>query len=322
MVVTSYPSFVGRANIHRNSHVLHLRSLSIRRLFSAFSRAITERETDNIILKPAQASSKSLQVSFNFKRPTSNVIQLTMYPAPYIPQQPLTIIDTMSAASDYATDHDASSEGTPSPPPGLVTFTGFSPGGKPDLRLDTSSCASKSPVFESALPGIDSEPPTPATNSSPSTESELLTPSSSKPELSPIYTSSASFNVPLYATSSRLHASAQSQDAFHSDSPLSPASLTAPAFTDHSPNQGPNRLRPEPNFRFPSVAPAGAPIARCGVDLSHSGSPPPSASSPRVKITHPYARLYAKNSKEAGAAKRRRMWNHALEKSFFTPQEL
>ncbi|KAI0080234.1 hypothetical protein K474DRAFT_1556676, partial [Panus rudis PR-1116 ss-1] len=38
---------------------------------------------------------------------------------------------------------------------------------------------------------------------------------------------------------------------------------------------------------------------------------------------HPYARLHAKSAKEApGQAKRRKMWNHALEKSVFTPHEL
>ena len=36
-------------------------------------------------------------------------------------------------------------------------------------------------------------------------------------------------------------------------------------------------------------------------------------------ITHPYARLY---SKKNGAGKRRKMWNHALEKLVFTPQEM
>ncbi|RDX52083.1 hypothetical protein OH76DRAFT_1401000 [Lentinus brumalis] len=36
-------------------------------------------------------------------------------------------------------------------------------------------------------------------------------------------------------------------------------------------------------------------------------------------ITHPYARLY---SKKHSAGKRRKMWNHTLEKLVFTPQEI
>jgi hypothetical protein len=38
----------------------------------------------------------------------------------------------------------------------------------------------------------------------------------------------------------------------------------------------------------------------------------------RLNIAHPYARLYAKKD----GAKRRKIWNHALEKSLFTPNEL
>ncbi|KAI1793907.1 hypothetical protein LXA43DRAFT_181553 [Ganoderma leucocontextum] len=39
----------------------------------------------------------------------------------------------------------------------------------------------------------------------------------------------------------------------------------------------------------------------------------------RGQIAHPYARLY---SKKNGAGKRRKMWNHALEKMLFSPQEI
>jgi len=38
----------------------------------------------------------------------------------------------------------------------------------------------------------------------------------------------------------------------------------------------------------------------------------------RIQIAHPYARLVAKK----GEVKRRKIWNHALEKSLFTPFEL
>jgi len=39
---------------------------------------------------------------------------------------------------------------------------------------------------------------------------------------------------------------------------------------------------------------------------------------PRIKIAHPYARLFAKKEE----VKRRKIWNHALEKSLFSPYEL
>ncbi|KAI0778539.1 hypothetical protein BD413DRAFT_466061 [Trametes elegans] len=53
-----------------------------------------------------------------------------------------------------------------------------------------------------------------------------------------------------------------------------------------------------------------------------SGASPPSTDEGLVvrgSIAHPYARLY---NKKHGAGKRRKMWNHALEKMLFTPQEI
>ena len=47
--------------------------------------------------------------------------------------------------------------------------------------------------------------------------------------------------------------------------------------------------------------------------VASTGSRPP--------LAHPYARIYAKKA-EAPAIKRRKMWNHALEKSLFTPEEI
>ncbi|KAF7784375.1 hypothetical protein Agabi119p4_540 [Agaricus bisporus var. burnettii] len=42
------------------------------------------------------------------------------------------------------------------------------------------------------------------------------------------------------------------------------------------------------------------------------------SSSSKLRISHPYARLYAKKDE----TKRRRIWNHALEKLIFSPYEL
>ena len=46
--------------------------------------------------------------------------------------------------------------------------------------------------------------------------------------------------------------------------------------------------------------------------------PPKSARQGQVQISHPYARLFAKKDE----VKRRKIWNHALEKSLFNPFEL
>ena len=45
-----------------------------------------------------------------------------------------------------------------------------------------------------------------------------------------------------------------------------------------------------------------------------------SRSPSQIVIAHPYARLYAK--KNATGAKRRKIWNHALEKSVFSAHEM
>lgn len=46
--------------------------------------------------------------------------------------------------------------------------------------------------------------------------------------------------------------------------------------------------------------------------------PPQKSPSRQVQISHPYARLLAKKDQ----VKRRKIWNHALEKSLFSPFEL
>ncbi|KAI0274646.1 hypothetical protein BC834DRAFT_849061 [Gloeopeniophorella convolvens] len=58
------------------------------------------------------------------------------------------------------------------------------------------------------------------------------------------------------------------------------------------------------------------------VQSHFTGPPSPCAahSSSQIVIAHPYARLYAK--KNASGAKRRKIWNHALEKSVFSAHEL
>ncbi|PFH54536.1 hypothetical protein AMATHDRAFT_134330 [Amanita thiersii Skay4041] len=50
----------------------------------------------------------------------------------------------------------------------------------------------------------------------------------------------------------------------------------------------------------------------------HDRKKSPGSSSRRISIAHPYARLFAKKDE----VKRRKIWNHALEKPLFTPYEL
>ena len=54
---------------------------------------------------------------------------------------------------------------------------------------------------------------------------------------------------------------------------------------------------------------------------STAGTASSAAGSSRSGLPHPYARIYAKKA-EAPTVKRRNMWNHALEKSLFTPDEI
>lgn len=50
-------------------------------------------------------------------------------------------------------------------------------------------------------------------------------------------------------------------------------------------------------------------------DSSDYTTPRPAS---RFTVAHPYARLYAKKEE----VKRRKIWNHTLEKALFTPYEL
>ncbi|OJA21173.1 hypothetical protein AZE42_04553 [Rhizopogon vesiculosus] len=70
---------------------------------------------------------------------------------------------------------------------------------------------------------------------------------------------------------------------------------------------------------------SGSPVSATFTDLSSDTSSVKrptrdnsSKSASRITIAHPYARLYAKKD----ASKRRKIWNHVLEKQIFSPQEL
>ncbi|THV04880.1 hypothetical protein K435DRAFT_850425 [Dendrothele bispora CBS 962.96] len=67
------------------------------------------------------------------------------------------------------------------------------------------------------------------------------------------------------------------------------------------------------------TVPISIPSLPCGIPPQGSASRRASiGSAARENVLHPYARLYAKKDD----AKRRKVWNHALEKSIFTTLEL
>lgn len=77
---------------------------------------------------------------------------------------------------------------------------------------------------------------------------------------------------------------------------------------------------PDPSSYPPSTLSS---TASSSVDIPLSTHPKlsprdSSRSAARITIAHPYARLYAKKD----STKRRKIWNHVLEKQLFSPQEL
>lgn len=90
----------------------------------------------------------------------------------------------------------------------------------------------------------------------------------------------------------------------------SPADLTS-ANSVHSSDYG--VVIPQHNSSLPPPYIPTDRFVRSDNKERHHG---PSTS--RLKIAHPYARLFAKT----GEVKRRKIWNHALEKSLFSPYEL
>ena len=76
----------------------------------------------------------------------------------------------------------------------------------------------------------------------------------------------------------------------------------------------------QPLESFGPPAPSLLPPPDVQAQFSGISSPTSSRSSSQFMIAHPYARLYAK--KNATGAKRRKIWNHALEKSVFSAHEM
>ncbi|KAI9460872.1 hypothetical protein BJY52DRAFT_1211237 [Lactarius psammicola] len=105
----------------------------------------------------------------------------------------------------------------------------------------------------------------------------------------------------------------------HSLQPQAQAQQTSPSPTTSDFSEVSISLAPSLESFGP---PAPSLLPPPDVQPRFSGISPPSSSqsSSQTVIAHPYARLYAK--KNATGAKRRKIWNHALEKSVFTAHEI
>ncbi|CAL1695394.1 unnamed protein product [Somion occarium] len=177
---------------------------------------------------------------------------------------------------------------------------------RPELKLITTTVptAPNSPRSQS-----------PQSPTSTCSSASLLTPSTSY-----------SFDSPVYPLSGSLKLSVKPRSPF-SSGPIRPPPPPLPYPIVSKVVSTSSALRPDPHFAFPpklnasglrnkrSISPT--------VSQSSDGAGPSSSTITmgRMTLTHPYARLQAKND-ASGSTKRRKMWNHALEKSIFTPQEL
>ncbi|KIK94918.1 hypothetical protein PAXRUDRAFT_419167 [Paxillus rubicundulus Ve08.2h10] len=109
------------------------------------------------------------------------------------------------------------------------------------------------------------------------------------------------------------------------------------ASTPSLPPYPPSYYNPPPSYSFPpkifdphpipDLKPGIPPISSFPDDGISFSPSPRSVEHPardtdrtagRITIAHPYARLYAKKD----GSKRRKIWNHVLEKQLFSPQEL
>ncbi|KAH8102473.1 hypothetical protein BXZ70DRAFT_1006393 [Cristinia sonorae] len=199
---------------------------------------------------------------------------------------------------------------------------------RPDLRIQLNPASSMYPCSSqdaSYSPTSAGDSPSPST---PSTAGTLLTPSDTC--MSPIYPPSNSFHVSLKPQTSLSYTStpSSSQGSHVPGASLPPlpypitrsTSFSVPPSTSSS--TLPSARGPGSRARFPSLPSIDVLDANFRSVDSAAGPAATVAAGGRATVSHPYARLHAKNAQEGGTSKRRRMWNHALEKSVFTPQEL
>jgi len=142
--------------------------------------------------------------------------------------------------------------------------------------------------------------PLPSYSPSP-TESEFLTHDLYMPSpLDSHFQTSSAFLVPFHSSSSQ---SLESDASSVQDDHLEATPEADYRFPPPSYQAGPSSARPRVRS---SAAPPDSPGGSPSIGRSHAD------------IAHPYARLYTRRE----GTKRRKMWNHALEKAIFTPQEI
>lgn len=114
--------------------------------------------------------------------------------------------------------------------------------------------------------------------------------------------------------------------AYHTDPPPSyfnipqppPSySYSSPQYHSRPIDHKKSLLSSQPITSFPDDGISFAPTALPPNSVQHPARDTCRSAS-RITIAHPYARLYAKKD----GSKRRKIWNHVLEKQLFSPQEL
>lgn len=136
-----------------------------------------------------------------------------------------------------------------------------------------------------------------------------------------------SFSIPtVMAAPANVQLSLQIQRSLQAQShPFESALLqqTSPSPSTSDVSEGSVSVAPSAPQAVESFGPPAPSLLPSPVAQSHFSGVRTSCSSrspSQIVIAHPYARLYAK--KNATGAKRRKIWNHALEKSVFNAHEM
>jgi len=142
---------------------------------------------------------------------------------------------------------------------------------------------------------------------------------------SPVSDSSLRLSIPTaMAAPANVQLSLQMQRSIQAQShPFESALLqqTSPSPTTSDASEGSVSVAPStPVESFGPPAPSLLPSPDVQSHFSGVRTSCSSRSPSQIVIAHPYARLYAK--KNATGAKRRKIWNHALEKSVFSAHEM
>jgi hypothetical protein len=142
---------------------------------------------------------------------------------------------------------------------------------------------------------------------------------------SPVSDSSHRLSIPTaMAAPANVQLSLQMQRSLQAQShPFESALLqqTSPSPTTSDISEGSVSVAPSaPVESFGPPAPSLLPAPDVQSHFSGVRTSCSSRSPSQIVIAHPYARLYAK--KNATGAKRRKIWNHALEKSVFSAHEM